>query len=104
VWLVCTDTYNYKANANTSVCMARQSLNGVEIGGLNDVADAFEYLSKSYNDGELGVRTGNGRIERVILTSRSRHAEHFETLRDSEEIEIADVYATTDGRLTIEVI
>ena len=73
-------------------------VNGYELTDLQAVKQAFAYLSKDYNNGEL---YDHG--EFLTLTFRDRYTEHFAAIRDSPHVQIRDVYARIDGRQVIEV-
>lgn len=79
------------------------TVNGAALDSLDGVEDAFGYLGKDYNSGNI---TRNLDGSRVLVTSRRGRFQHIESVLAAHtdgHIRLADLYATGDGRQRLEI-
>jgi len=84
------------------------AVNGVKLDSVSGVANAFAYLDKPYNMGDIAVRSSE---DLVIIQSRGAHFGHMDALLQAQKqghISIQQITAGTtaagDPCLTIEVV
>ena len=76
-------------------------LNGTKLTDLDAAADALNYLTEGYNDGDLTFAEG-GRC--LIVTTRSTQFQHFSLFQRCENLRIGNVRAVANGpRLAVEI-
>jgi hypothetical protein len=84
------------------------AVNGVKLDSVSGVANAFAYLDKPYNMGDIAVRSSE---DLVIIQSRGAHFGHMDALLQAQKqghISIQHITAGTnrdnDSCLIIEVV
>jgi len=84
------------------------AVNGVKLDSVSGVANAFAYLAKPYNAGDITVR---GSDDLAIIQSRQSHFSHMDALLEAQkqghisiQLITAGTTAAGDPCLNIEVV